>query len=161
MKHHTLALRTCCILWLFLCVGLLDAPAETRGSSTQKATDRVDRLIRELPDAQPSRRLEIVAELHLMATTKIADSSHPIQEFGYEVTMNQDGTGTWKALPDRKKVLSKVIPILIEMMDENEQTVSKPWWILISLQGECPEPKKSTWQRWWKETGSKMFKEGA
>lgn len=133
--------------------------AATPDTATLTATERVERLFRDLPDAKPARRLEIVAELYSFANPKSADSSFSLMYFGYDVTHNSDGTKTLKEKPDRKKVLSRVIPILIDMIDDRDRMECKPWWILISLQGSCPEPKKATWQRWWQETGSKTFKD--
>lgn len=157
MKHNTSVLSTLTMCILVLSVGWL--PAQNKDGATEMPSVRADRLIRELPDAHPSRRIEIVTELHSLATTKTSDSSFSLYQFGYIVTTHADGTATMKPLPDRNKVLSRVIPLLIDLIDDKEQMASKPWWILISLQGSCPEPKKATWQRWWKETGSKTFQE--
>lgn len=152
------------ILWLLsvamlLCIGAAHPESPTPGTAATTSAERVERLIRGLPDASTARRLEIVAELYSFTIVKSADSSFSWMYFGYDVTHNSDGTKTLKAKPDRNKVLSRVIPILIDMMDDRERMECKPWWILISLQGSCPEPKKATWQRWWQESGSKTFKD--
>ncbi len=163
---HTMKTRSLIALALWVInfgmlvgIGVAHPQTATPDAVALTATERVERLMRELPEAKVARRLEIVAELYSFTGAKNADPSIPLMRFGYDVTQNSDGTKTRGAKPDRNQVLRKVIPILIDMIDDRERMDCKAWWILISLQSSCLEPKKATWQRWWQEDGSKAFKD--
>ena len=157
MTYRRLASSTLSMCYLLLHLGWLNAQLPDGGRQVQ--SELAYRLLRELPDTQPPRRTEIVTKLYSMATNRTPNSSLALYEFGSKVTTNDDGTTTMNLPPDRNRVLSRVLPVLIDMIDDTERVTSKPWWILISLQGSCPEPKKATWQRWWMETGSKIYKD--
>lgn len=50
-----------------------------------------------------------------------------------------------------RKLVVKAIPIIIEHMDDTDKEWAMTvFYVLASLQTECPPPKKESWQKWWK-----------
>ncbi|WP_395738678.1 hypothetical protein [Prosthecobacter sp.] len=116
----------------------------------------MDLLLRSLQTLTGEERKEAVSDLYDLET-KEPGGGDAVLDFGYNVTPNADGTRTMTPLPDRNKVLRKLIPVLVAEIDDSEGIKNKAWWILIGLQTECPPPKREVWEKWWKDSGSKKF----
>ena len=105
------------------------------------AMESMDRLFRELRTAPANRRIEIIDAISTLGKTKTSTNDSVFNSYGFN--------------PKNRTVLAEAIPVLIDTLDGT--TANKAWWILISIQGSCPEPKREVWERWWKETGQKRY----
>ncbi len=117
-------------------------------SATTDPAEAVDKLFRELLTAPANRRGEVIETIYNFGKTmipqrdpEIPSVSQAVQNYGLDRR--------------NRAVLAEAIPILIDSL--NGTVNNKAWWILISIQGSCPEPKKEVWEQWWKTTGQKRF----
>lgn len=50
-----------------------------------------------------------------------------------------------------RELVLEAIPIIIDHMDDTDKEWAiKVFYVLASLQTDCPAPKKEYWQNWWK-----------
>ena len=112
------------------------------------ALKEVDALFRELGTAAANRRGEIIESLDNLRKTQVPTPNS-------KATPESPVLSAYGEDPRNRAVLAEAIPALIDALDGTVK--NKAWWILISIQGACPEPKKEVWQEWWKTTGQKRF----
>lgn len=125
------------------------------------AQQRVDKLLRAAATADRIRMRSVVADLYSIAASKVPGDSQALSYYGYPLVgsdMKVDYRMT--AVPDRSAVLLRAIPALIGQIDDAQGTSNKAWWVLINLQGACPAPERSVWERWWNERGRDQFAQG-
>ena len=130
---------------------LVNAVFQTTFANPEPADDpvaAVDKLFRELRTAPANRRSEIIESLYNFGKMQVPTPKNPASPVSPVLF-------TYGLDPRNRAVLAEVIPVLIDTLDGT--TSNKAWWVLISFQGSCPQPKKEVWEQWWKTTGQKRF----
>lgn len=140
-----------------LCIPSLSAEAARPAVPYVEMRQYIDQSIRELAAAPPKQQAQLVLRMNSVLKTKPADGSKMLSQFAYTIVHKPNGVEEWLPRSDRMAVLRKVIPALIAQLDGPQAVAESAYWMLISLQAHCPEPKREVWERWWQNEGSRLF----
>lgn len=117
----------------------------------------IDQSMRELAAASPEQLPRLVLRFESALKARPAEEYWMLSRYGYTVIPKSNGVEYLVPNRDRNAVLRKAIPALIAQLDGSQAVAQSAYWILINLQGHCPEPKREVWELWWRNTGSKLY----
>ncbi len=125
-------------------------------AAADEADLRAADLFQQLASASgDAARGKVITALNAMARSKAPVEAQAITRYGSNLSAPKVKGGKYPAGSERRAVLYKVIPLLIASLDGSARDTA--WWVLITVQSNCPAPRRALWDAWWRDSGKALY----